>query len=334
MFKIPPRIIKKLSSQYKEESIKKFSSTLKKVLKELYDTDKYDITKFKGTSAELEEYIKENIPEKQRHSYSFIIYKFLTLEPSKIKKRDLDKYKDINYRFKIAYNPAEKSSEELQNKEEITLKELLDIRAKYDLMSNEKDKKNNVSVQLGRLLLYFYTEIPPLRSQDLINTIYDDKPNDKGLNYLDLKKGILHVVAGKTKNSIRDVKLTDTLAKIAKITKDRIGSEYLVPRLKNKNEKMSASNFTHFLNSVIGKKIGSSKLRNIMASKYMDEGLTSEERAKIAKDMGHSFSTHSHIYTKYSKVLHKSRDIMDENKKLKEELERLKEQIENSIKQT
>ena len=329
MFKIPPRIIKKLEEQYKPESIKKYTFALKKVLKEVYESDKYDINKFKGTVKQVEEYLKTDIPEKQRHSFSFIIYKFLTLEPNKIKKRDLEKYKDLNYRMKIAYNPADKNSDDLQNKEEITLKELLDIRSKYDLMSNEKENIKKSSVQLGRLLLYFYTEIPPLRSQDLINTVYGKKTNDAGDNFLDLDKGVLHVISGKTKNSIRDVKLTDTLIKIAKQTKERIASDYVIPRLKNYKEKMTASNFTHFLNSVIGKKISSSKLRNIMASKYLDEGLNSEERAKIAKDMGHSFTTHSQIYTKYSRVLHKSREIMEENNKLKEEIKKLKEEIKN-----
>jgi len=329
VFKIPNRLLKKLEEQYKPESIKKFTFTLKKIFKELFKTEKYDTATFKGRSSDFKKYVEDNIPEKQRHPFSFIVYKMMLLDNKKIGKRDMEKYKDINYKFKIAYSASNKSDDELQNKEVITMDELMDIRNKYDAYAN--DKPENKTLQLGRLLLYFYTEIPPLRSQDLINTIYDDKPNDDELNYLDLKKRVLHIVAGKSKNSIRDITLPDTLVKIAKITKDRVGSNILFPNVRNITKHMTNSNFTHFFNNVLGKKISSSKLRNIIASKYYDDGMTDEQRAKLARDMGHSLQVNQTVYTKYSKLLHKSKQLMEENKKLKSDIKELKEQL-NDIK--
>jgi len=325
MFKIPQRLVKKLEETYKNESIKKFTFTMKKIFKELFDTEKYDITLFKYKDAEFKEYLMDKIPLKQRHPFSFIVYKMMTYEEKKIGKRILNKYRELNYNMKMEYNPAQKSADELQNKEEITLDELLQLRSKYDSLVDKNP--SNINNQLSRLLLYFYTEIPPLRSQDLINTIYDDKPNDRELNYIDLKARVLHIVSGKSKNSIRDIKLPDTLVKIAKKTKEIVKSQYLFPRLKNIEQRMTNSNFTHFFNKVLGKKISSSKLRNIIASKYYDDGMTDKQRADLARDMGHSLQVNQTVYTKYSRLLHKAREIMEENKKLKAEIKELQEKI-------
>jgi len=329
MFKIPPRLIKKLNEKYKETTVDKFTFTIKKVFKEFLKSDKFNMSLFKGKSEDFKKWVKDNIPDNQRHSFSYIVYYFLLIDEKKTGKLDKKRYREINYYFKNAYNPAGKGEEALQNKETITMDELLELRNKYDQLANEKDNLKDSNTQLGRLLLYLYTEIPPLRSQDYINTIYGDKPNEKGLNYIDLKKGKIHIVSGKSKNSIRVINLTDTLKKIIKITKDRIDTNYLIPRLKNKKEPMSNSNFTHFFNKILGKKISSSKLRNIMASEYFDNGFTSEEKAEIAKIMGHSYNTNQQIYTKYSKALHKSQELINENERLKKEIDLLKNKSKN-----
>jgi predicted RND superfamily exporter protein len=194
----------------------------------------------------------------------------------------------------------EATDEEKENT--ITKQELIELRKQYDILAKDKNNKNYIKNNIRRLILYLYTELPPLRSQDYINTKYI---NEDGFNFMDIENKNLKVKQGKVENSIRDIYINDDLLQVIKETKNNVDSDYVIPKIRNVKENMTNSAFTHFFNNIFdGKKISSTKLRNIFISDMIDNKATAKQRIATAEIMGHGLGTATSIYTKYSKVLH------------------------------
>ena len=175
-------------------------------------------------------------------------------------------------------------------------------------------------------VLYLYTEIPALRSQDYINTSFNSK---NSTHYINLNKKELIIKEGKTTNktNTRIIDIPDIVITIIKIS----NSIWLIPKLKNTNEHMNNSSFTKFLNNLFGKSISSSRLRNIFSSYYNDSNLSIEERRKNANVMAHSLKTQQTVYTKYSQKLHEKdvyiKKIEDKNKELRKRIKLLESKL-------
>jgi hypothetical protein len=69
-----------------------------------------------------------------------------------------------------------------------------------------------------------------------------------------------------------------------------------------KFEAMSTSAFTHWVNSIFGRKIGTMDLRRAYISDLIDNGIKIKDRKKIANDMGHNIRTQSEKYGRYAKI--------------------------------
>ena len=165
-----------------------------------------------------------------------------------------------------------------------------------------------------------YTEIPPLRSQDYINTSFNSK---NSTNYINLNKKELVIQEGKTTNktNTRIIDIPDNVINIIKKVKKISKSIWLIPMIKNTNEHMKNDTFTKFLNKLFGKNISSSRLRNIFSSYNNDSNSSIEEIRKNANIMSHSLQTQQKVYTKYGKIIHEQdmyiKKIEDENKELR-----------------
>jgi len=194
----------------------------------------------------------------------------------------------------------EASAEEQDNT--ITKDGLIKLRNDYDELIKDTKSKNFIKNNIRRLVLYLYTELPPLRSQDYINTKYIDEDE---FNFMDLENSILKIKGGKVQNSIRNIEIPTELLEVIKQTKENVKSNFLIPKIRDLNSNMKNDTFTHFANNIFGgKKISSTKLRNLFVSDLIDKNANANTRKNIAKTMGHSIDTQNSVYTKYSKVLH------------------------------
>jgi hypothetical protein len=255
-------------------------------------------------------------------SYLNAIYNVYKEYP-KHSKRVLEKYKiELDGLRQVessnrVYTPAT----EKEKDNSISKEELLSKRDEYDALANSN--KDDVSIQIKRLILYLYTEIAPLRNQDYCNCSFS---KDDNMNYIDLYNKKLVVIDGKSINSKRDIDLNDTLLSIISNTKDNVKSKFLIPMITDINKQMKSDNFTHFLNNIFdGKKISSSRLRSLYVSKMIDNKTSAKERKMIAKTMAHSIGTQETIYSRDSNLLHSN----NSNEELKEQLKKKDDEIAN-----
>ena len=89
-------------------------------------------------------------------------------------------------------------------------------------------------------VLYLYTEIPALRSQDYIDTSFNSK---NSTNHINLNKKELIIKEGKTTNktNTRIIDIPDIVITIIKKVKSISNSIWLIPKLKNTNEHIDYS---------------------------------------------------------------------------------------------
>lgn len=186
-------------------------------------------------------------------------------------------------------------------KNQISVNDILLLRNKIE---EKFIKKPNLRVGLQLQLLFLYTEIPPLRSQDYINTSFD---KNESINYIDLEKKHLIIMEGKTtnKSNTRILDIPERVINIIKKVKELSNSIWLIPKVQNPNEKMPNDTFNKFMNTIFqNKKISASRLRNIFISYYNDKNMNVKDRKNIAQIMGHQLKTSQIIYTKFSKKIH------------------------------
>lgn len=229
---------------------------------------------------------------------------------------------DIRGSIDVIRQPKQK---DLDN--EITVESIIELRNEKEKQFNEKP---NLRLGLQLQVLYLYTEIPPLRSQDYINTSFD---KNESINYIDFASKELVIREGKTttKANSRIIDIPDNVIKIINRVKELSQSKWLIPLVQTPTEHMKNDSFTKFLNGIFGKNISSSRLRNIFVSSYNDNNMNIDERKQKANIMGHQLSTSQAVYTKYSKKLHDKDEYISkleaENKELKNRIKELEAQL-------
>ena len=124
----------------------------------------------------------------------------------------------------------------------ITMEDLIELRDDYDdkILGGDIDKAN----VLRRLILHLYTEIPSLRSQDYINTSFEEGADT---NYLDFENKLLVIKNWKTKKegeAPRIIKLPDGLLKVVEETKDYLCTKWLIPYINDTSRNMQNAAFT------------------------------------------------------------------------------------------
>tara|TARA_R100000789_G_scaffold26608_1_gene29786 strand:+ start:967 stop:1965 length:999 start_codon:yes stop_codon:yes gene_type:complete len=313
-------ILSKLKGRYKDSTLNTYDITIRKLFKECYSKNEFvasEMIKYKPVISWI-----YNMQSTNKASYLNAIYNVYKEYP-KHSKRVLEKYKieldglrQVECSNRI-YTPAT----EKEKDNSISKEELLSKRDEYDALANSN--KDDVSIQIKRLILYLYTEIAPLRNQDYCNCSFS---KDDNMNYIDLYNKKLVVIDGKSINSKRDIDLNDTLLSIISNTKDNVKSRFLIPMITDINKQMKSDNFTHFLNNIFdGKKISSSRLRSLYVSKMIDNKTSAKERKMIAKTMAHSIGTQETIYSRDSNLLHSN----NSNEELKEQLKKKDDEIAN-----
>ncbi|AYV84581.1 MAG: hypothetical protein Hyperionvirus29_34 [Hyperionvirus sp.] len=198
-----------------------------------------------------------------------------------------------------------------------------------DIIKKRELYKNNITDRFGMndiryCVLCIYTMIPPLRTQDIINTyIFDDVSVEKEdithKNYVDIKTKKLYRNHFKTKKSHDNtvIDLPNELMEVFVNFKKKSGTPFLLCTVVGKQ--YTGTNFSNLLNTTLDKKISSSKLRKIfIAEEVIDKGMDPKKKKEVASIMGHSPATQILKYSKHSKGLHSNHT---ELKKQIEELE-------------
>jgi hypothetical protein len=293
------KILRNLEKKYKQSSMKTIQSRIKNLFLNVFNSGKFDIKKMEDLE-KIIIYVSTQASASSTFNSYYQVYKASREPNEKIIKEYEEVLKILKKDDRQKQTMREATDEEKENT--ITKQELIELRKQYDILAKDKNNKNYIKNNIRRLILYLYTELPPLRSQDYINTKYI---NEDGFNFMDIENKNLKVKQGKVENSIRDIYINDDLLQVIKETKNNVDSDYVIPKIRNVKENMTNSAFTHFFNNIFdGKKISSTKLRNIFISDMIDNKATAKQRIATAEIMGHGLGTATSIYTKYSKVLH------------------------------
>jgi len=227
-----------------------------------------------------------------KRTYYISIVSYLP-EKNKLRKYYYDKMQEIN---KATRDNTEKS--ETQKENWMTQEQILET---YEILKNEAEpliKKKNMDndTVMKYIVLSLYVLQPPRRSLDYtkmyVVPMYSDT-QDKAYNYLSLKDRTFYFNNYKTKGAYQTqaVKVSDPLFKLLKSYR----KEGRLLSSKTGKE-MSNSQMTHLLNSIFGKKISVSMIRNIyLTSKYKNE---QAKMKQDAHDLGTSLTTITTNYVK------------------------------------
>jgi hypothetical protein len=193
------------------------------------------------------------------------------------------------------YKPA--NDKELEKR--VSVNEVIEKRDKYKSKLKSKFSINDVYY----LALSFYSYLPPLRSQDYIDTLYKDNDTDlEKDNYYDneLKQLVLNNHKTVMTYGKRIIDIPETLANIIDDFHNKTGSKYLI--CSSQRTRINQVHFNKILTACIG--CGASILRKSYISEKIDEGVTAEERKKTALIMGHSLAVQQLTYSRFSETLH------------------------------
>jgi integrase len=246
------------------------------------------------------------------------IKSFIKLDDVKKENRDIKMLSKELKRLNTQSQYSSPSKKEVDAK--ITISEVIKKREIY------KNKCKNVFGinDVYYLALSFYTYLPPLRSQDYINTMYKDETTDIHKdNYYDSDKKQLIYNTYKTieSNGKRIINVPDELAEIIDNFHKKSESKYII--CSSKKGHLSSIHFNKILKVSAG---GScNMLRKIYISEKIDNGMSVNERKDTAVIMGHSLAVQQLTYSRFSDSLHQNDNDMNYlvrmNKKLTEQLE-------------
>ena len=211
------------------------------------------------------------------------------------------------------------------------------------VVSKRDEWKARLSAEFSKDDIYYligccYTYIPPLRTQDWINSLYFEdaghliKSNPDKVNYFCQKTKTLYLSKYKTEKAYgeRKVAIPDELCEALRTFHQKTGSDYVICTPTKKQYLQNG--FHRDMTKAVGEGIGSSMLRNIFISENVaDKCLTGSERLQIANDMGHSVATASVRYSKFSKLFQGDSEDLESLKERRAILEQLLKETNEKI---
>lgn len=310
-----------------EGSIIAYTTKFKHLMKNIYNNNTPDILNDDKILKDILEYInKDNIKSNEKINLlrSYVIcLKSLKLECEKFE-IELKKIKN-NEKDNI------QMIKETNEDKNMSLDEITKLRDEYKKDFNRLQRSKN---DLYYVVLSLYTYLPPLRSEDFINTYlyYNcEKEDIKDKNYLCLtcKKLILTKYKTSKAYGVREIDIPNDLRDILHKYKMKTNSIYVISSPNNK--KFHESSFHRLLLEATNKKISSSAIRKIYVSESIDKNMSVKDRKKAAQIMGHSISTQSIMYSKFSKLLHTEDDNINELIEQRKIIKKLLDDCDNKI---
>ena len=282
--------------------------TIKMYLQRLYIINgkkKFTSLVFLRDTSSIIDYLKENLSPSTQKSYSGTIISVLKLKPTKWTEKVIPIYNSFisDEDIKEINQPkmSEKQKDNMISVEEINkIKNDLEKEASRISRKPKIDNKKDYDVLLRNLLLSFYTSIPPRRTSDYALMKFGNDKNDDFNYFTDDDKLVFNNY--KTKKTygkqIIDVSKNKQLLKDFRMyMKHRRPNpeDFLLVRWKGMKFN-TINDVTRELNSIFGKNISASMLRNIyVKDKY---GEIKQGMIEDSEKMGHSVKTQQTHYNK------------------------------------
>lgn len=298
----------------KDSSILDYLRNIKKISKELFDSDKPNITYFSDHESVIEYMDSITNPFSRKMMCTSII---VLIETSRIKKETKDKYREYQKKLAIhndsVYRENEKSSKEEINwisREEI--QEVIDRSLTRARDSSRFTKRQQADFFQQYLVLNLYFKLPPIRN-DYANAKIINKEIkegvctlDKDFNYVNFFDNTLYLCVYKTAKfyGTQKIPIPDDLLGIIKeyqaIKKENLNytGPFMLVNTTNLT-KMTSNTLTKYLNKIFKpKKVSTTILRKVYLSEKYPISHSLHEMELDAKCMGHDILTARKIYTK------------------------------------
>jgi integrase len=265
-----------------ENTIKLYEANLKRLNGGVLPTSP---TFLKNTDAVMEKIEKFSMNTKKTYYITIVSYLKDKKVPKKLIKYYTDKMEELNKIFE------EKKGEKTETQEKNWIE--------WDQVLEHYNKLNPAS--LAHLVLALFVLQPPRRSKDfyLMKVVpeYTDTM-DKDFNYLDWKNMRFYFSNYKTKGAY-GTQTVDVSPELREVFHNHFPLKKKFPPfflLQRDGQRLPDNGITRILNTIFGKKISVSMLRNIyLSSKYRDQQKALENDASL---MGTSTSMASSVYTK------------------------------------
>jgi integrase len=265
-----------------ENTIKLYEANLKRLNGGVLPTSP---TFLKNTDAVMEKIEKFSMNTKKTYFITIVSYLKDKKIPKKVIKFYMDKMDELNKTFE------EHKGEKTQTQEKNWIE--------WDQVIDHYNKLNPAS--LAHLVLALFVLQPPRRSKDyfLMKIVPEyNETMDKDFNYLDWKNMRFYFNNYKTKGAY-GTQTVDVSPELQEVfhnhfpLKKKFAPFFLLQR---DGERLPDNGITRILNTIFGKKISVSMLRNIyLSSKYGEQQKAMENDASL---MGTSTDMASNVYTK------------------------------------
>jgi len=310
-YEISREKIKIIKPKLKDESISSYLRNIKKISKELFNSDKPTVTYF----LDFESIKKYVLTLPSLASQKNMVTSILVL----VKSYNVEENLIINYA--TFHKELSKSQEESyidnvkSEREEKNWITGIDIKNKMTKIKKEIDsiKKINrkyIDLYQQYLVLNLYTLLPPLRNDYvLVRIITDSNENlDEDYNYINLDTKQLLLYKYKT-NKHYGLKTIDIPSDLIKIIKDweKVKKEFYDNKLKHNFMLLNTTNLTcmkhntltKFINKIFApKKVSSTILRKVYLSERYPVVHSYAEQLQDSFIMGHSINTQKMVYSK------------------------------------
>ncbi len=312
---IAPAVEESLRSIYSDNTMKTVKSSITNLNKALFNQPYFDIDKFLDNSDLVLNFLHLSKSGKTLANYIVQILKRYPMTANqKAKFVIIENYFHTLSRFNYV-EPSDKEKKMLSDG--LNYDQLV---KKREELARKLEQKPDQSTLLKFIILCLYSYLPPLRQSELISTKfvnlpkYDDNVDVKILegllispNFISLnnKKMVLSNYKTVATHGVRIIDIPDILVEILRFWQDITKSEWLLPLLSNNSKPIKSSGITHILNNIFGMKISSSMLRKLYISQHVFDGqMTTQEKEKIAKIMGHKPVSQVLTYGRFSELLH------------------------------
>lgn len=305
----------KNGKKVKDSSILDYLRNIKKISKELFDTEKPAINYFADYDSVAEYMDGITNPFSRKMMCTSII---VLIESSRIKKAVKDKYRE--YQKKLAlfndgvYRENEKSTKEETNwisRQEI--QEVIDntlLRARDSTKGSPRYQADSFQQYL---LLNLYFQLPPIRNDyanvKIIDKEVKDAPVcglDTQFNYINFFDKTLYLCVYKTAKfyGTQKIPIPESLMEIIKeyqlVKKEKLNytGPFMLVNTTNLT-KMKSNTITKYLNKIFKpRKVSTTILRKVYLSEKYPISHSTREMEMDAKCMGHDLVTARKIYTK------------------------------------
>lgn len=302
----------------KDSSILDYLRNIKKISKELFETDKPTVSYFADYDSVAEYMDGISNPFSRKMMATSII---VLIETSKIKKEVKDKYRE--YQKKLAmyndrvYRENEKSPKEETNwisRQEI--QEVIDASLSKARDSTKFTNRQQADFFQQYLVLNLYFQLPPIRNDyanvKVINEEVKEKKGgeicgiDKDFNYVNFFDNTLYLCVYKTAKfyGTQKIPIPENLLAIIKeyevVKKEKLKytGDFMLVNTTNLT-KMTSNTLTKYLNKIFKpKKVSTTILRKVYLSEKYPISHSMREMEMDAKCMGHDILTARKIYTK------------------------------------